>query len=175
MPIDESGRSWVRGPFQSCTISHMSQATYAYACNSSCSDPLPYPSAQLLMTHVAADGNIWYQDTGPELHLSNFIFLTHMQTARRISERTTRIPSQDLVLERLLAEGTFDRRDTTPLHAGEAFAMNHASAMAQRLLMRIEVVEADVCPAVDTECPCSTNDLPSFTVLTPRLKNMRRN
>ena len=174
MPIDETGRLWVQGPFQSRTISRMSRATYARARNLSRSDPLPYPSARFLMTRVAAEGNMWYQDTGPELHLSDFVFLTRMQTARRISERTTRIPSRDLVLERLLAEGTFDRRDTTPLHAGEAFAMNHASAMTQRLLMRIEVIEADVRPVLDIECSSSTNDLPSFVELIPRLRNTRR-
>ena len=32
----------------------------------------------------------------------------------------------------------------TPLQAGESFAMNHASAMVQRLLMRIERAEANV-------------------------------
>ena len=107
MPIDESGRFWVWGPFQSQTISRMSRATYARACNSSNSAPRPYPSSRSLMTRVAADGNAWYQDTGPELHLSDFIFLTRMQTACRLSERTTRIPSRDLVLERLLSEGTW--------------------------------------------------------------------
>ena len=149
MPIDESGRFWVRGPFQSRTISRMSRATYARARNSSNSAPRPYPSSRSLMTRVAMDGNAWYQDTGPELHLSDFVFLTRMQTARRLSERTTRIPSRDLVLERLLSEGTFDRRETSPLHAGEAFAMNHASAMVQRLLMRVKVIEADVSPLVN--------------------------
>ena len=108
MPIDESGRFWVRGPFQSQTISRMSRATYAHARNSSNSAPSPYPSSRSLMTRVAADGNAWYQDTGPELHLSDFVFLTRMQTARRLSQRTTRIPSRNLVLERLLSEGTFD-------------------------------------------------------------------
>ena len=48
-----------------------------------------------------------------------------------------------------MSEGIFNRRETSPLHAGEAFAMNHASAMVQRLLMRVEVIEADVSPFVN--------------------------
>jgi hypothetical protein len=48
------------------------------------------------------------------------------------------------VLERLLAEGMFDWVRDNPLHVGEAFVMNHASAMVNRLLMRVEKLEDDV-------------------------------
>jgi hypothetical protein len=97
-----------------------------------------------MMIRSDTDGHDWFQDTGEDLHLSDFIFLARMQTARRLSQRVSRFPHRDLVLERLLVEGTFDRVWDNPLHAGEAFAMNHASAMVNRLLMRVEKLEDDV-------------------------------
>ena len=127
------------------------------------------------MTRMAADRNAWYHDTGPELHLSDFVFLTHMQTAHHITKQTTRIPSHNMVLERLLAEGTFNRREADPLHAGEAFVMNHALAMVQHLLMRIEVIEADVSPLYDAGRPFLAHYFSSFIVPMSCLKSMRRN
>ena len=53
----------------------------------------------------------WFKDAGEELHTSDFILLTRMQTARRMSQRASRFPGRDMVLERLMAEGTFDRRN----------------------------------------------------------------
>jgi hypothetical protein len=97
-----------------------------------------------MMTRNDADGHEWSQDTGEDLHLSDFVFLARMQTARRLSQRVSRFPHCDLMLERLLVEGTFDRVRDNPLHAGEAFAMNHASAMVNHLLMRVEKLEDDV-------------------------------
>jgi hypothetical protein len=50
------------------------------------------------------------------------------------------------VLDRLLEDGTFDRNsDIDAPNSFEEFAMGHASAMANRLLMRIESLEAEVC------------------------------
>jgi hypothetical protein len=69
-----------------------------------------------------------------------------MQTTRRLWDRTRRlIPNRDPVLDRLLEEGTFDRNgDTDAPNSFEEFAMGHLSAMANRLLMRIESLEAEV-------------------------------
>jgi hypothetical protein len=144
MPVDESHRYYVRGSFQDRTISRMSRSSYPYARNSSRFQPIPYPSTRSLMLRNDVDGNDWFRDAGEDLHLSDFVFLARMQTARRMSQRVSRFPQRDLVLERLLAEGTFDRVRDNPLHAGEAFAMNHASAMVNRLLMRVEKLEDDV-------------------------------
>jgi hypothetical protein len=67
-----------------------------------------------------------------------------MQTARRLTDRTTRFPQRDRVLEHLLVEGTFDREDPDIPDSREELAMNYSAALVQRLLMRIESLEADV-------------------------------
>jgi hypothetical protein len=49
-------------------------------------------------------------------------------------------------LDRLLEDGTFDQNgDTDAPNSFKEFAMGHASAMANHLLMRIESLEAEVC------------------------------
>jgi hypothetical protein len=97
------------------------------------------------MTRMDSDvDESWFRDSGEELHLSDFVFLTRMQTARRVSHRAARFPRRDLVLERLMVEGTFDRRDPNTPHTAEEFAMNHASSMVNRVLMRIEHLESEV-------------------------------
>ena len=146
MPIDSSNKFWVRGSFQSRTISRMSRTSYTRAHNSSCLQPHPYPSPQSIMTCVNyVDDERWYQDEGQDLHLSNFVFLARMQTARRLSQHVERFPECDPVLGRLMAEGTFDHQDPNVPHSSEEFAMNHATAMIQRVLMRVEALEAEVC------------------------------
>jgi hypothetical protein len=97
-----------------------------------------------MMLRMDASGEDWFRDDGQDLHLSDFVFISRMQTARRLSQRIERFPGRDLVLDRLMQEGTFDRRESSSLHAGEEFAMNQASAMVQRLLMRVEALEGDV-------------------------------
>jgi hypothetical protein len=72
MPIDESHRYFVRGAFQSRTVSRMSRSSYPYAQNSSRFQPTPYPSTRSMMTQSDADGHDWFQDTGDNLHLSDF-------------------------------------------------------------------------------------------------------
>jgi len=69
-----------------------------------------------------------------------------MQTARRVQECTQQFPDRDMVLERLIAEGMFDRVDPNTPDVHEELAMNHSSAMAQRLLMHVENLESQVCP-----------------------------
>ena len=58
-----------------------------------------------------------------------------------MQQQVERFPDRDRVLERLMEEGTFDRRDPDMPDAREELAMAHSSAMVQRLLMRIERVE----------------------------------
>jgi len=67
-----------------------------------------------------------------------------MQTARRVQEHTQHFPDHDMVLEQLIMEGTFDQVDPNMPDVREELAMNHTSAMVQRLLMRIENVESQV-------------------------------
>ena len=145
MPIDNSGKYWVRGGFQERVISCMSRTTYSRARNSTRLYPQPYPTFEQLVTRM--DSNVdesWFKDAGEELHTSDFILLTRMQTARRMSQRASRFPGRDMVLERLMAEGTFDRREPNVLHTAEAFAMQHASAMVNRVLMWVEHLESEV-------------------------------
>ena len=145
MPIDASGKYWVRGSFQERVISRMSRTTYSRARNSTRLYPRPYPSFEQLVSRMDSNANeSWFQDAGDELHMSDFVLQTRIQTARRMSQRAARFPGRDLVLERLMAEGTFDRRDPTVPHTAEEFAMQHASAMVNRVLMRVEHLESEV-------------------------------
>src|SRR5258708_39925049 len=99
MPIDSSNKFWIRGSFQSQTISRMSRTSYTRARNSSCLQPHPYPSPQLIMTCVDyADDERWYQDEGQDLHLSDFVFLARMQTARRLSQHVAHFPEHNPAL-----------------------------------------------------------------------------
>ena len=143
MPIDTSGTYWVRGAYQGRFISRMSRTAYTRAHNSTHMYPAPYPTPLELMNRVDAAGEDWFQDTGPELHLSDFVWLTRMQSARRMTQRAERFPERDLVLERLMEEGIFDRRDPNIPHSGEEFAMHHSTAMVQQLLMQVERLEAE--------------------------------
>ena len=92
-----------------------------------------------------ARGQAWYGDVGEDLHQRDFIWLTRMQLARRMSERIRRFPGRDLVLDRLLEEGVLDRRDPDVSDAREELAMGYAASMVQRLLMRVENLERGVC------------------------------
>ena len=145
MPIDNSGKYWVRGGFQERVISRMSRTTYSRARNSTRLYPRPYPSFEQLVSRMDSNADeSWFQDAGDELHMSDFVLQTRIQTARRMSQRAARFPGRDLVLERLMTEGTFDRRDPNVPHTAEAFAMQHASAMVNRVLMRVEHLESEV-------------------------------
>ena len=96
------------------------------------------------MDQVDSPSYNWYHDKGQDLHQRDFLFLARMQTACRMQQRVERFPDRDRVLERLMEEGTFDRRDPDMPVAREELAMAHSSAMVQRLLMRIERVEQEV-------------------------------
>ena len=147
MPIDASGKYWVRGSFQERVISRMSQTSYTRARNSTRLHPRPYPSSEQLIRRMdSTDDESWFQDTGDELHFSDFVWQARMQTARRMSQRASRFPGRDMVLERLMMEGTFDRRDPNAPHTAADFAMQHSSAMINRVLMRVEHLESEVSP-----------------------------
>src|SRR5882762_4792043 len=105
----------------------------------------PYATASEMIAWIDdGPGQAWYHDAAHDLHLRDFVFHTCMQTARRIQERTQRFPDRDMVLERLIAEGTFDWVDPNTPDVREELAMNHSSAMVQRLLMRVENLESQV-------------------------------
>ena len=149
MPIDSTNRFWVRGPFQGQTISRMSRASYTRAKDSSRYDVRPYPLPSTIMERMELkDAQVWYRDSAPDLHQKDFLWVARMQTARRLTERRERNFDVDPVLERLLMEGTFDRRPPDNPNSSEELAMAHSSAMVQRLLMRVEVLEQEVCPRV---------------------------
>jgi hypothetical protein len=79
-----------------------------------------------------------------------------MQTARRMTDRELRVSNVDRVLNRLIEEGTFDRREPDVPVTMEEFAMAHSLAMVQRLLMRIESLESEV-SAMVLGCCCETD------------------
>jgi len=147
MPRDINNKYWVRGAYQDRTISRMTRATYPRSRISTRHANTPYRSAADMIARIDdGPGQAWYHDAAHDLHLRDFIFHTHMQTARRIQERTQRFPDRDMVLERLIAEGTFDQVDPNTPNVREELAMNHSSAMVQRLLMRVENLESQVSP-----------------------------
>ena len=96
------------------------------------------------MDQVDSPSYSWYHNEGQDLHQRDFLFLARIQTARRMQQRVERFPDRDRVLERLMEEGTFDRRDPNMPDVREELAMAHSSAMVQRLLMRIERIEREV-------------------------------
>jgi hypothetical protein len=147
MPKDHSGRYFLDHPyFGERTVSRMTRNTYDRSRTSNRLHSRPYPSPSAIITRVDEPGNDWFHWPGQELHLRDFVWLARMQTARRLRDRMERtILHRDPVLDRLLEEGTFDRNGEidTP-NSYEELAMGHSSAMANRLLMRIESLEAEV-------------------------------
>jgi hypothetical protein len=124
----------------------MTCATYERSCTSTRLYPRPYPSIRSSISRVDGPGNDWFNWPGYELHLRDVVWLARMQTACHLLDRTCRsISNRDPVLDQLLEDGTFDCNgyiDTPNLF--EEFAMGHSSVMANRLLMRIESLEAEV-------------------------------
>src|SRR5882762_2236798 len=145
MPCDINNKYWVRGAYQDRTISRMTRAMYPRSRISTHHANTPYRSAADMIARIDdGPGQAWYHDAAHDLHLHDFVFHTRMQTARRIQEHTQRFPDRDMVLERLIAKGTFDRVEPNTPDVREELAMNHASAMVQRLLMRVENLESQV-------------------------------
>ena len=64
-------------------------------------------------------GEDWYNHAGRDLHLIDLLFQSCIQTARRMSQRVDRFPNRDQVLECLMAEGLFNRREPDHAHIAE--------------------------------------------------------
>jgi hypothetical protein len=144
MPRDHANHYQPSGFYCQRTITRMTRVSYPRTRNSSRLCPQPYPSPADLISRVDAEGNAWYRDVGDDLHMRDFIWLTRMQSARRMEERVRRFSNRDLVMERLLEEGTFDRVQPDMPVACEQMAMGYAASMCQRLLMRVEHLESEV-------------------------------
>ena len=123
--------------------------THTHAANSTHMYPRPYPTTHSLIERVDEAGDGWYSDCADDLHLRNFIWFAHMQTARRMSINGRQPRGGDQVLERLLEEGTFDRVEPNIPNIIEEFCMAHSAAIGQQLLVRIESLEQRV-----SQSPC---------------------
>ena len=157
MPRDLQRRYWVEGAFRHRTISRPTRPSSDRPRNSLAIAPLPYPDTATLINRVDAGGDHWYRDTARDLSLRDFVWWTRLQSARRVTQRAERYPTRDRVLERLLEEGIFDRLEGETRNTGEELSMAYSAAMTQRLLMRIEGLEGQVCTSyVECACTCSS-------------------
>jgi len=143
MPF-ENNTYYSRGSFSRRTISRQSRAVYARARDSTRLNPRPYPSPAAIALRME-DGQDWYHHPGGDLHLSDLLFQARIQTARRMSQRVELFPNRDRVLERLMSEGVFDRREPDHLGIGEERAMWLSVVMTERVLERVENLESRVC------------------------------
>ena len=144
MPRDERDCYFMCGSFQQGTISHMSRTDHPRSRLSTHHYSAPYRSPSLMMDQVDSPSYNWYYDEGQDIYQRDFIFLARMQTAHHMQQRVERFPDQDRVLERLMEEGTFDRRNPDVSDVWEELAMAHSLAIVQRLLMHVERIEKEV-------------------------------
>ena len=93
--------------------------------------------------HMNVEGTDWYSSPAEDLYLRDFVWFTQMQTACRMTERYCCFPHRDKVLDCLLEEGSFDRREPDLPNAQEQFAMAYSASMVQHLLVRIEHLESE--------------------------------
>ena len=89
-------------------------------------------------------GEDWYNDAGRDLHLVDLLFQSRIQTARRMSQWVDRFPNRDGVLECLMAEGLFDRREPDHEHIAEMQANWLSVVLTEWVLERVENVEGRV-------------------------------
>ena len=82
----------------------------------------------------------------------DLLFQSWIQTARRMSQHVDRFPNQDRVLERLMVEGLFDRREPDHVHIAEVQANWLSVALTERVLERVENVEGRVSPSFLALC-----------------------
>ena len=123
----------------------MSRMVYSRSANSTTMYARPYTTADSLIQRVDQQGEDWYHDEASDLHLRDFIWFARMQTARRMRDQGMRVRNIDRVLDQLLVEGMFDREEPNMRSTAKEMSMAHSSAMVQRLLMRIESLEYQVC------------------------------
>ena len=86
----------------------------------------------------------WYNNAGRNLHLVDLLFQSHIQTARRMSQWVDRFPNRDRVLEHLMTEGLFDRREPDHEHIAEMRANWLSVALTEQVLEQVENVEGRV-------------------------------
>ena len=139
MPF-ENNSYFAHGTFQHRVITRQSLASYDRARDSTRLYPCPYPSPATIALHMETEED-WYNNAGRDLHLVDLLFQSRIQTARRMSQRVDRFPNRDRVLERLMAEGLFDRREPDHEHIAEMRANWLSVALTERVLERVENVE----------------------------------
>ena len=142
MPFEDNSY-FARGSFQHHIISRQSLASYDRARDSTCQYPRPYPLPAAIALRMES-GEDWYNHAGWDLHLIDLLFQSCIQTARRMSQRVDRFPNRDRVLERLMAEGLFDRREPDHVHIAEMRANWLSVALMERVLERVENTEGRV-------------------------------
>jgi len=158
MPRDLQNCYWVEGAFRHRSITRTTRAPPDRTRNSLPGQTILYPTTTMLIDRMDAVGDDWYRDTAPDLYVNDFVWLTRLQSARRMTQRADRFPYRDRVLERLMEEGVFDREDQGPRHPGEAAFMGYSASLSQRLLMRIESLEDQVSTA-DLSIPLASADM----------------
>ena len=144
MPLHSNDHSYsTRGTLCHRTITRVSQSSYPRACLTTRFAPTPYPTMRQVAARIDADtpNDPWYNQLGDDLFYRDFIFQTHLQSARWMAQRMDQFPGRDCILERLMLEGTFDREESGLHSDAEEYALHHATAMCQRLLVRIEDLE----------------------------------
>ena len=139
MPF-ENNSYFARGAFQHRIITCRSLASYDRAWDSTQLYPCPYPSPATIALRMET-GEDWYNDAGCNLHLVDLLFQSRIQTTRWMSQRVDRFSNQDRVLERLMAEGLFDRREPDHEHIAEMWANWLSVALTERVLEQVENVE----------------------------------
>ena len=142
MPF-ENDSYFARGAFQHRVISCRSLASYDRARDSTRLYPRPYPSPASITLRMES-GEDWYNHAGRDLHLIDLLFQARIQTARRMLQRVDRFPNRDRVLERLMAEGLFDRREPDHDHVAEVRANWMSVALTERVLERVKNTEGRV-------------------------------
>ena len=139
MPF-ENNSYFARGTFQHRVITRQSLASYDRARDSTHLYPRPYPSPAAIALRMEGDGD-WYNHTGCDLHLVDLLFQSQIQTAHCMSQHVDRFPNRDWVLEWLMVEGLFDRREPDHIHIAEVRANWLSVALTERVLERVENVE----------------------------------
>ena len=159
MPCNNLNRYYVPSGYGQRTITHMSRMAYSRSANSMAIYARPYATADSLIQRVDGQGEDWYHDEANDLHLWDFIWFARMQTVQRMRDQGTRVRNIDRVLDQLLVEGIFDREEPNMRSAAEEMSMAHSAAMVQRLLMRIESLEHQVCLLSSYPLPVLTSCL----------------
>ena len=142
MPFEDN-QYFAHGSFQHRVLTRQSLASYDQARDSTHQYPRPYPSPAAIALRMES-GDDWYNHAGRDLHLIDLLFQACIQTARRMSQCVDRFPNRDWVLERLMAEGLFDRHEPDHVHIAEVRANWLSVALMERVLERVENTEGRV-------------------------------